>query len=156
MICSGFSAPTPMLLEFEMKLPARTEPIFLPNDFAIHSPEGDLALVQVAVYLALSPKSNSVYAGYNQLKVDIRETGTLPVPMHLRNAPTRLLGELGHGHGYQYDHDSEGGVALSQHLLPDELRGRQYYQPTDRGFEGELKVLLEDLRARRERARKST
>lgn len=117
------------------------------------SPEGDLALVQTAVYLALSPKSNSVYSAYKQARADIEQTGTLPVPMHLRNAPTGLLGELGHGRGYQYDHDFDGGVALGQHLLPDELRGRQYYHPTDRGFESELKVMLDELRAKREKAR---
>ena len=117
------------------------------------SPEGDLALAQVAVYLALSPKSNALYAGYNQVRSDIRDTGTLPVPLHLRNAPTRLLGDLGHGAGYQYDHDSAGGVALSQRLLPDALGDREYYQPTDRGFEDELRVQLEDLRARRRQAR---
>lgn len=117
------------------------------------SPEGDLALVQTAVYLALSPKSNSVYAGYKQVRADINETGTLPVPMHLRNAPTRLLGELGHGHGYQYDHDYEGGVALQQVLLPDALAGREYYQPTERGFESELKATIEELRLKRRAAR---
>lgn len=117
------------------------------------SPEGDLALAQVAVYLALSPKSNAVYAGYNQVRADIHETGTLPVPLHLRNAPTRLMEELGYKQGYQYDHDHEGGVALSQRLLPDALGDREYYQPTNRGFEDELRVQLEDLRARRRKAR---
>lgn len=117
------------------------------------SPEGDLALAQVAVYLSLAPKSNALYAGYNQVREEIRQTGTLPVPLHLRNAPTQLLGQLGHGQGYQYDHDTEQGVALSQHLLPDELRGQQYYHPTLRGREGEYKKKLDQLRHDRAKAR---
>lgn len=117
------------------------------------SPEGNLALVQVAVYLALAPKSNALYAGYNQAREDIGNTGTLPVPLHLRNAPTRLLGELGYGAGYRYDHDTEGGVALDQQLLPDALAGALYYEPTDRGYEGVIAPQLAQLRARRRQAR---
>lgn len=119
------------------------------------SPEGDLALAQVAVYLALSPKSNAIYAGYKHVREEIKQTGTLPVPMHLRNAPTQLLDKLGHGEGYQYDHDAESGVALSQHLLPESLHGREYYQPTDRGRERDYKIQLDQLRVDRLKARKS-
>lgn len=118
------------------------------------SPEGDLALVQAAVYLALSPKSNSIYAGYNQVKSDIVETGTVPVPLHLRNAPTKLLKEVGYGEGYQYDHDRVDGVALEQQLLPDELNDRIYYHPSSRGYEETVSQQLLRLRQARAVARK--
>jgi putative ATPase len=117
------------------------------------SPEGDLVLAEMAVYLALAPKSNAIYAAFNAVKADIREHGTLDVPMHLRNAPTKLMKEIGYGKGYQYDHDVQGGVALDQQCLPDVLAGREYYQPTERGVELRIREKLEALRAQRRKVR---
>ena len=114
------------------------------------SPEGDLSLAEVALYLAIAAKSNAAYAGFNAAKAEIAANGTLEVPMHLRNAPTRLMKGLGYGKGYQYDHDAEGGVALDQQCLPDALAGRVFYEPVDRGME--LKI-AEKLRALREARR---
>jgi putative ATPase len=105
------------------------------------SPEGELALAQVVIYLATAPKSNAVYAAYNQVMNDIRETGSLAVPMHIRNAPTRLMKELGYGKGYQYAHDQTDGLVAQDHL-PPELKGRQYYHPTNRGHEAIVKDRL--------------
>jgi len=105
------------------------------------SPEGDLALAQVAIYLATAPKSNAVYAAYNQVMQDIRETGSLPVPLHIRNAPTKLMKEIGYGKGYQYAHDHAGGLVAQDHL-PPELAGRRYYHPTNRGHEAIVKDRL--------------
>ena len=118
------------------------------------SPEGDLALAQVAVYLASSAKSNAAYMGFKAAMNDVREFGTQPVPLHLRNAPTKLMKSLGHGDGYQYDHDAEGGVALDQSGFPDAMGERVYYQPVERGLEIQLKQKLDDLRRRREAARR--
>lgn len=117
------------------------------------SPEGDLALAQVAVYLALVPKSNAVYVAYNEARADIGASGTLPVPLHLRNAPTKLMREVGHGQGYQYDHDAAGGVALDQVLLPDALAGREYYRPVGGGMEANIAPYLAKLREARKAAR---
>ena len=116
------------------------------------SPEGDLALAQVAIYLAIAAKSNAAYAAFNEAKAEISSRGTLDVPMHLRNAPTKLMKQLGYGKGYQYDHDAEGGVALDQTGFPDEMGERVYYQPVPRGMEIKLKDKLDALRA----ARKAT
>ncbi|MBI2881067.1 MAG: replication-associated recombination protein A [Candidatus Tectomicrobia bacterium] len=101
----------------------------------IGPPEGYLALAQAAVYLATAPKSNALYAAYGEAVRDVRETMNEPVPLHIRNAPTRLMSELGYGKGYQYAHDREGAFAPEQAYLPDNLAGRTYYRPTDRGFE---------------------
>ena len=98
------------------------------------SPEGELALMQVAAYLATAPKSNAVYAAWNKVRADIERTGSLPVPLHLRNAPTGLMRELGYGKGYRYAHDDRDGLVLQEHL-PPELAGTTYYQPTNRGYE---------------------
>ncbi len=117
------------------------------------SPEGELGLAQLAVYLAMAPKSNAAYMAYNQARATIREHGTLEVPMHLRNAPTKLMKGLGYGKGYQYDHDADGGVALDQQCLPDELAGTAFYQPVERGMEIKLKEKLDALRAARSKAR---
>jgi putative ATPase len=105
------------------------------------SPEGDLALAQVVIYLATAPKSNAVYAAYNQVMRDIKETGSLPVPMHIRNAPTKLMKDIGYGKGYQYAHDHEGGIVAQDHL-PPELAGHRYYHPTNRGHEALVKDRL--------------
>ena len=117
------------------------------------SPEGDLALAQAAVYLAVAPKSNAVYAAYNQAVADVRETGSLEVPLHIRNAPTRLMKELGYGEEYQYDHDHTGGVATDQTFLPDALADRVYYEPTERGLEGRI---AERVRERRQQRRSAS
>jgi putative ATPase len=101
-------------------------------------PEGELALAQAAVYLSTAPKSNRLYAAYGKIKESIRETGSLPVPLHIRNAPTRLMKELGYGKGYQYAHDFEDAYA-PQEYLPEKLRGKRFYIPSDRGFEKEIK-----------------
>jgi putative ATPase len=94
----------------------------------IGMPEAGVALAQCAVYLATAPKSNSSYRAYGAACKDARERGTQPVPLHLRNAPTRLMKQLGYGEGYTYDHDTDEGVS-SQQCLPDELQGRRYYEP---------------------------
>ncbi|MGA0585632.1 replication-associated recombination protein A [Dyella sp. KRB-257] len=117
------------------------------------SPEGELGLAQLAIWLAIAPKSNAAYMAYNKARAAVREGGTLDVPMHLRNAPTKLMKGLGYGKNYQYDHDAEGGVALDQQCLPDELDGTVFYEPVDRGLEIKLREKLEALRAARRRAR---
>ncbi len=100
-------------------------------------PEADLALAQVAVYIALAPKSNSLYMAYKQVKQDVARSRNEPVPMHLRNAPTGLMKAVGYGQGYKYAHDFEGGQVEQSHL-PASLEGRSYYRPTERGYEVRL------------------
>ncbi|GAB3384579.1 replication-associated recombination protein A [Lysobacter fragariae] len=117
------------------------------------SPEGDLALAQLTIYLATTAKSNAAYAAFNTARDDVREYGTQEVPLHIRNAPTRLMKQLGYGKGYQYDHDAEGGVALGQTGFPDAMGERVYYQPVERGLEIKLKEKLDALRAARAKAR---
>ena len=117
----------------------------------IGSPEGDLALAQVVIYLATCPKSNAGYLAWNEARGDVVASGSLEVPMHLRNAPTRLMKQLGHGSGYQYDHDAEGGVAIGQTGFPDAMGEKVYYRPVDRGLEIRLKEKLDALRAARAR-----
>jgi putative ATPase len=117
------------------------------------SPEGDLALAQAVVYLALAPKSNAVYTAYGAALEDIHKTVAQPVPLHLRNAPTRLMKELDYGKDYQYAHDLEGKVA-DMECLPPSLGGRRYYQPSGEGRERQLAQRLEEIsrikQARRE------
>jgi putative ATPase len=119
----------------------------------IGMPEGALALAQATVYLAAAPKSNALYTGYGKAAREARETESEPVPLHIRNAPTRLMEELGYGKGYEYAHDHPDAVVPQRHL-PDALEGRTYYQPTDRGFEARVAARMADLeeklRARRE------
>ncbi len=98
------------------------------------SPEGELALLQSAAYMATAPKSNALYAASKKIAHDIKKTGSLPVPIHLRNAPTRLMKEIGYGKGYQYAHDDIEALVEQEHL-PQELKGRLYYEPTTRGYE---------------------
>ncbi len=119
------------------------------------SPEGELGLAQLAIWLAIAPKSNAAYMAYNKARAAVRETGTLEVPMHLRNAPTKLMKGLGYGKGYQYDHDAKGGIALDQQCLPDALEGTVFYEPVDRGLEQKLREKLLALREARRRARGS-
>jgi len=109
------------------------------------SPEGDLALAEAVVYLALAPKSNSVYTAWGAVQQDIEATRQEPVPLHLRNAPTRLMKELDYGKGYRYAHDEEGKVAAMD-CLPPSLLGRRYFEPTQEGREKQLAQRLEELR----------
>jgi putative ATPase len=108
-------------------------------------PEGELALAQAAVYLATAPKSNSIYRAYGDVQQAVASAGSLPVPLHLRNAPTALMKELGYGRGYQYAHDFKDAYT-SQDYLPDELQGRLFYQPSNRGYEKTVKERLERWR----------
>jgi putative ATPase len=119
------------------------------------SPEGELGLAQLAIWLAIAPKSNAAYMAYNKARDVVGKTGTLEVPMHLRNAPTKLMKGLGYGKGYQYDHDAEGGIALDQQCLPDALTGTEFYEPVERGLELKLREKLLALREARKQARKS-
>ena len=109
------------------------------------SPEGDLALAEAVVYLALAPKSNAVYTAWGAVQGEIEHTRQEAVPMHLRNAPTRLMKELDYGKGYQYAHDEEGRVA-DMDCLPDSLKGRSYYVPTQEGREKLLGQRMEEIR----------
>lgn len=109
----------------------------------IGMPEASTALAQAVVYLALAPKSNAVYRAYGDAKSDVMNHEQYPVPLHLRNAPTKLMKDIGYSKGYQYAHDFEGGKAAEMNCLPDQLKGRKYYSPTVRGFEGKLKKALD-------------
>ncbi len=111
-------------------------------------PEGKLALAQAVVYLAAAPKSNALYEAYGAVQQDVERTVAEPVPLHLRNAPTGLMKGLGYGKGYQYAHDLESKVADMQ-CLPDNLRSRVYYRPTDEGTERRIRERLEDIKRRR-------
>ena len=117
------------------------------------SPEGDLALAQLVIYLASTAKSNAAYKAFGAARRDVTEYGTQEVPMHLRNAPTKLMKELGYSKGYQYDHDAEGGVALDQTGFPDAMGERVYYHPVERGMELKLKEKIDGLRKARAGAR---
>ncbi len=109
------------------------------------SPEGDLALAQAVVYLALAPKSNAVYMAYGAVQEEIERTRQEPVPLHLRNAPTKLMKDLGYAAGYRYAHDEEGKVA-EMDCLPDSLKGRSWYKPTQEGRERQLAARMEEIR----------
>lgn len=111
----------------------------------IGSPEGELALAQAVVYLSTAPKSNSIYRAYGQVQNTIRKTGTLPVPMHIRNAPTGLMKQLGYGRDYKYAHDYDGAY-VAQHHLPKQLQGQKYYIPTELGYEKNIKQRLDHWR----------
>ena len=114
----------------------------------IGSPEGDLALAQAVVYLSLAPKSNAVYTAYGDALHDVKETYADPVPLHLRNAVTALMKDIGYGHGYEYAHDHDEKITAMQ-CLPDKLSDRRYYSPTDEGFEKELRARFDDIRRRK-------
>ena len=113
-------------------------------------PEGNLALAQAAVYLSLAPKSNALYTGYGSVVADLERTRTEPVPLHLRNAATGLMKNIGYGKGYQYAHDVEDKVT-GMTCLPDSLAGRSYYHPTDQGFEARLRQRMEEIRRIKEK-----
>jgi putative ATPase len=112
----------------------------------IGMPEGALALAEAVVYCALAPKSNALYRGYGAAQTDVENSRNDPVPIHLRNAPTRLMSDLGYGKGYRYAHDFDEGV-IGQQNLPDALAGRRYYQPTSRGLEADLRHRMDRIRA---------
>ena len=112
-------------------------------------PEGNLALAEAAVYLATAPKSNALYAAFQGVQKDVREVENLPVPLHIRNAPTSLMEELGYGKGYKYPHDYPEHF-VAEEYLPDNLRGRVYYRPSEQGFEREIKKRLEYWRKKKD------
>src|SRR5277367_1539797 len=114
----------------------------------IGMPEGNLALAQAVVYLALAPKSNALYTAYAEVQQDVEATAAESVPLHLRNAPTGLMKGLGYGQGYQYAHDVKGKIADMQ-CLPDNLRDRTYYHPTNEGVEKRIRERLEEIKRRR-------
>jgi len=115
----------------------------------IGMPEGNLALAQAVVYLSVAPKSNALYTAYSAVQEDVENTAAEPVPLHLRNAPTRLMKGLGYGRDYQYAHDVEGKVAHMQ-SLPDSLRDRTYYHPTSEGVEKRIRERLEEIKRLRQ------
>jgi putative ATPase len=98
------------------------------------------------LYLAAAPKSNAVYEAYNAARAFVSKDQTRPVPMHLRNAPTRLMKELGYGKGYRYAHDEEGAYAAGENYFPEGMQAAQWYRPTDRGLEARIREKLEQLR----------
>jgi putative ATPase len=114
-------------------------------------PEGNLALAQAVVYLCAAPKSNALETAYHAVLQDVEQTAQEPVPLHLRNAPTRLMKDIGYGSGYQYAHDLDEKVADMQ-CLPDSLKDRTYYHPTEEGIEKRIKARLEEIRQLKKRA----
>ena len=117
------------------------------------SPEGELTLAQCVVYLAIAPKSNAVYQAYNQARAFVRNDGTRPVPMHLRNAPTRLMKDLDYGKGYRYAHDEPDGFAAGENYFPENVQNPGFYQPVERGLEIKIAEKLRLLREKNEQAR---
>ena len=111
-------------------------------------PEGNLALAQAAVYLATAPKSNAIYTAYQKVQRDIRELENMPVPLHIRNAPTKLMEDLGYGKDYKYPHDYPDHF-VEEEYLPENIKGRTYYHPTEQGFEKEIKRRLEVWRKKK-------
>jgi putative ATPase len=118
------------------------------------SPEGELALAEAIVYLAVTPKSNAVYRAFGAVRAFIEQDGTRPVPMHLRNAPTRLMKDLGYGTGYRYAHDEADAFAAGERYLPEGIDTQRWYQPTDRGGEARISERLEELRRRNSAAKR--
>ena len=112
------------------------------------SPEGELAIANAVVYLAIAPKSNAVYVAYGEVMADVEKYGTLDVPLRFRNAPTKLMKNLGHGQGYRYAHDEPDAYAAGERYLPDELPDRRYYRPVPRGLEIKIGEALARLRAK--------
>ena len=117
------------------------------------SPEGELAIAQAIVYLSVAPKSNALYVGYNAARAFVQGDSSRPVPLRLRNAPTRLMKDLGYGSGYRYAHDEAEGFAAGERYFPDGLTPPQFYEPTDRGVEARIRERLAQLRVQVERAR---
>ncbi len=119
------------------------------------SPEGDLAIAEAVVYMAVAAKSNAIYTGYGAAQADVERYGTLDVPMQLRNAPTKLMKELGYGSGYRYAHDEPGAFAAGERYLPEGLPDRRYYEPAPRGLELKIGEALARLRERNQNADQS-
>ena len=118
------------------------------------SPEGELALAEAALYMAVAPKSNAAYAAYNAARALIRDDKSRPVPMHLRNAPTRLMKELGHGRDYRYAHDEGDAYAAGENYFPEGMPPPRFYAPTERGLEAKIRARLAELAARDDAARR--
>jgi putative ATPase len=110
------------------------------------SPEGELALAECVIYLAMAPKSNAAYVAFNEAKAFIRKDGTRPVPLHLRNAPTKLMKDLDYGKNYRYAHDEEGGFAAGENYFPEGMAPPEFYRPVDRGLEIRIADKLRELR----------
>jgi putative ATPase len=119
------------------------------------SPEGELALAQAVVYLAMAPKSNAVYRAYKSARAFVEQDGTRAVPLRLRNAPTRLMKDLDHGSGYRYAHDEEGGFAAGERYWPDDMAAPRFYEPVPRGLEIRIGEKLAELRRLDAEARKA-
>ncbi len=117
------------------------------------SPEGELALAEAIVYLAVAAKSNAAYTAYGAVRAFVQSDGSRPVPLHLRNAPTKLMKELGYGTGYRYAHDEAGGFAAGETYLPEGVAAQRWYQPTERGLESRIRERLDELRRLNEAAR---
>jgi putative ATPase len=117
------------------------------------TPEGELALAECVIYLAVAPKSNAVYKAFNAAKALVKQDGTRPVPMHLRNAPTKLMKELDYGKGYRYAHDEAGGFAAGESYLPEGMQAPGFYQPVDRGLEIKIAEKLLALKRRNDESR---
>jgi putative ATPase len=131
----------------------------LANDAAstyerLGSPEGELALAEALIYLAAAPKSNAAYTAYNQAKAFVANDQTREVPSHLRNAPTQLMKQLGHGHAYRYAHDEPHAYAAGEDYLPEGIDQPNWYQPTDRGLEVKIKEKLAFLKSLDEQSKK--
>jgi putative ATPase len=116
------------------------------------SPEGDLALAECVVYLAVAPKSNAVYKAFNEAKAFVKKDGTRPVPMHLRNAPTKLMKELDYGKGYRYAHDEADGFAAGENYLPEGMAAPDFYRPVERGLEIRIADKLRELKKRNDQS----
>jgi putative ATPase len=117
------------------------------------SPEGELTLAQAVVFLAMAPKSNAVYSAYKQVRALVKADSSRPVPLHLRNAPTKLMTDLGYGREYRYAHDEPGGFAAGVRYLPDGMEGQRFYEPVARGMELQIGQRLAELRQLNEQAR---
>ena len=111
------------------------------------SPEGELALAECVVYLAVAPKSNAVYMAYNAARAFVKQDGSRPVPLHLRNAPTKLMKQLDYGKEYRYAHDEPEGYAAGEHYLPEGMAEPRWYQPVHRGMEAKIADKLAYLRS---------
>ncbi len=112
------------------------------------SPEGELALAQCVLYLAVAPKSNAVYTAYGAARAFVKQDGSRPVPMHLRNSPTKLMKTLGYGEGYRYAHEEDDAYAAGERYFPDDMPDTRFYTPTDRGLEARIRDKLAELRER--------
>jgi putative ATPase len=114
------------------------------------APEGELALAEACIFLAVAAKSNAVYRAYKEARRAASDSGTRPVPLRLRNAPTKLMKQIGYGSGYRYAHDEEGGFAAGESYFPDDMKPQNFYRPTDRGLEEKIKQKLDGLKKRNE------